>query len=167
MNCRRPCSPRVVRRPGRRPAYYIVCCMGSSSAHTRDTCDTFHTFVFRHSRFLSLLHGRATATRRGLRGSSTAVPVPCISERSLRATTMRFPGRGAQMIVCTYDVCRVVPNWRTQHEIQNQYRIPIEHRWQISENRARPPASGRAVNVGVTSFEPRARSHARACSVSG
>eukprot|EP01043_Picozoa_sp_COSAG02_P017224 COSAG02_NODE_777_length_17301_cov_8.632310_1_plen_81_part_00 len=80
---------------------------------------------------------------------------------------MRFPGRGAQMIVCKYDVCRVVPNWRTQHEIQNQYRIPIEHRWQISENRARPPASGRAVNVGVTSFEPRARSHARACSVSG
>eukprot|EP01043_Picozoa_sp_COSAG02_P095974 COSAG02_NODE_32297_length_518_cov_1.568019_1_plen_163_part_00 len=48
-----------------------------------------------------------------------------------------------------------------------KYRIPKEHRWQISENRARPPAGGRAVNVGVTSFEPRARSHARACSVSG
>jgi hypothetical protein len=71
---------------------------------------------------------------------------PCASNlgcRSSEATTMRFPGRGAQMIACTPGACRVVPNRETVGGIQNQYRIPIELRGacqEIARGRQMPAA---------------------------
>ena len=76
------------------------------------------------------------ATTDGVRGTERA--------RTL-AITMRIPGRGALYELCTHDACRVVPSPEIK-VIQNQYRIPIEHRGANSENRARPPAPRRPLS---------------------